>query len=77
MEYMHQGQLRFRVVDQEVLSDIIAWAVERLSSGYDVHWDSRCGFVLWICVPGDSDSLGQFLSCWGRHVSGDTPIFGS
>ena len=65
-------QFRFRLEDTELLPDITQWVVSRIDQGYDMHWDLRGDFLIWICVPGTEPDLMEFLGVWGNNVTADS-----
>jgi hypothetical protein len=64
-----RDQLKFRVEELSVLHDLVTWIGSRMDQGYDLHWDLRDQYHVWVCIPGDQRSLDSFLVEWGTIVS--------
>ena len=69
-------QIRFRLEEHKELSQVTNWVVERLSSGYDLHWDLTNNYSIWVCVPGNNHALEEFLARWGNIFSADSGQYG-
>ena len=58
--------VRFRVVEIEVLPEIVIWVFENMDQGADLS-----GILgqqeLWVTVP--EICFSEFLDLWGRYVS--------